>query len=112
MRFLAFTVATIAFPLVAPAEEKDEPALEGKWVLVSVEGAGIKLGEAQLKQDPRGFVFKDGKVESFLRDTVRGKGTIAVEPAKTPKQVDIVLSAVGSTESETVRGIYQLGGAA
>ncbi|WP_164103718.1 TIGR03067 domain-containing protein [Candidatus Laterigemmans baculatus] len=113
MRLLVtFLVCVIGSPLTALATEqgadKDQEALEGKWVLTSVEGAGIMLSESELKRLPRGFIFENGTAKSFHGDAIRAEGTYKTDPKTMPKQLDITLMPPGTSEGETVLALYKL----
>lgn len=90
-------------------EKEDLDLLRGTWVLVSAERDGKKLAEAEVEKtritfDQGRFTFPDA---SGI-DTNR-KGTIEIDPGKTPKQMDSTRTTDGAT-GEVSLGIYELAG--
>jgi RNA polymerase sigma factor (sigma-70 family) len=107
---LAGTLMALALPGGPPAakaraDEKpksDQELLQGTWIPTSAEEAGMKVPEEKL----RGFeiVFKDDKVTLPIKQEPK-ELTFKLDPAKKPKQIDIVFS-----DTETAEGIYLLEG--
>ena len=92
----------------ARAQDKaksDRELIQGTWVAVSGERNGEKLNEFQLKNWEE-MVFKDDK---FTREGGEKKeGTFKLDPSKTPKEIDLVLTVKG--QDTTWPGIYELKG--
>ena len=106
-------LAAALTPTAAAAEKneavaREQTALNGRWVLVSIKGAGVRLTGEQLKGGSRGFVFLEGKAESFVGGEIRAAGTYSVDPAQSPKQIDISIAPEGVEKKEKVTGIYRL----
>jgi uncharacterized protein (TIGR03067 family) len=109
---LALACALLASALLAVAAARPDAAadlksLVGKWELVKAElggndvTAGLKYADFQIR--PGGaYTVK------FVGDP--DEGTFAVDPAKTPRQMDIKTGKTGPHEGKTVRAIYKLDG--
>jgi uncharacterized protein (TIGR03067 family) len=110
-------VAAVGLVLVAadaPKKDvvKDELAkLQGTWRLVAMEANGEKAPDEQVKNVVRKItgdkyeVTRDGKPA--------GKGTMAVDPTKSPKTVDAeatVPTPDGGTRTINISGIYEFDG--
>jgi uncharacterized protein (TIGR03067 family) len=86
---------------------KDRVALQGTWKVVSVE----RLGKAE--GDPGDFVmaFIDDTFTVKKGDEVIVRGTFKVDPAKTPKTIDMKIAEAKKEQDngKEVHGIYELG---
>lgn len=110
--FFALTaaIALLALSGVSHADDKDAlKALEGEYLIVGIEGGGLKLTEDDLK--------KAGKDEDRLV-TIKGDqmiarfgkkddaATIKIDSSKTPAHINITSTKDGKTE--TNYGIYKV----
>ncbi len=80
----------------------DQEKIQGMWVGVSIKGAPVQDLEdiASLYT----FTFKGNKVDILFGGQL-GQGTFKLDPTKTPKQIDILI-----TNKERMNGIYKLTG--
>jgi uncharacterized protein (TIGR03067 family) len=88
-----------------PAGNKDKDALQGEWKVVSGKNVGKPDPnvEAEIKGKP--FVFKGDKL------TAKGECDYTIDPAKTPKELDVVPTEGPENEKgKTFRAIYELKG--
>jgi RNA polymerase sigma factor (sigma-70 family) len=88
-----------------PAGKKDKDALQGEWKVVSGKNVGKPDPnvEAEIKGKP--FVFKGDKL------TAKGECDYTIDPAKTPKELDVVPTEGPENEKgKTFRAIYELKG--
>ena len=83
------------------ALKKERAALQGVWKITSFETPDGKKDDivgATLEFD------KDGKNVTFIKGGETKKGTFKLNPAGTPKEIDIS----PSDENKTMAGIYQI----
>ena len=88
----------------SPAD--DAKLIEGTWLPVEAELNGQKLNEDVLKTMK--LIIKDGKYSVFA-GTVNDQGTLRLDPAKSPKTMDI-LGTEGPNQGKTILTIYELAG--
>ena len=108
--FAGLVLAMAIGPLVSPAapgqpSSTDLDKLQGAWSLVSARQAGKPLPPDQVKRttivfEGQHFLFPDSAEQATSKD-----GTITVDPAKKPKQMDAT-----SSQGEVMLGIYELKG--
>jgi uncharacterized protein (TIGR03067 family) len=81
----------------------DKKMLEGTWVIVSAE-----LGEKTLTEDFKGLklVVKGDSYTVTIGKTV-DRGTVKIDPAKTPKTMDLV-GVEGPNKGKTILAIYEI----
>jgi uncharacterized protein (TIGR03067 family) len=93
-------LAVIALAAQPNALEKDQKALEGKWNVVS----HIKDGQDRLKELGKTTVTFDGNKISIAHDNGNTEdATFALDPNKTPKEIDILPG-----KDQKVFGIYEV----
>jgi RNA polymerase sigma-70 factor (ECF subfamily) len=80
----------------------DKQTLQGSWIVKSGEKDGKKLNEFQLKNWER-LTFDDDKI--VREGGEKREGSYKLDPAKTPREIDLDLFKGG-----TVEGIYELKG--
>jgi uncharacterized protein (TIGR03067 family) len=92
--------------LLIAAEAKDDDAakkelkkLSGTYVMVSGESKAEKVPEERIK-DAKLMIEGTGYTAGFGGDTV--KGTLKLDPTKTPKEMDAT-----NSEGKTMLGIYK-----
>jgi uncharacterized protein (TIGR03067 family) len=110
MRVLVITIAAfLALGADDPqvAVKKEMAQLEGEWSMVSGESDGQAMPEEFRKSAKR--VAKDGETTVMIGGQLFMKAKFTVDPAKTPKQIDYVMTG-GFTKGKTQLGIYQLNG--
>lgn len=105
---MARTVAAAVLAVLAVAADPPRKGLEpfqGTWAVVSFTQNGMSVPDDEVRQltlvvtgDER--VIKAG-------DEVRSRARFSIDPAKTPKTIDIAVSE-GPLAGRTVRGIYEL----
>ena len=111
MRRIALVVLTVALPVGAPVRadaRKDEARIEGTWVAFSVESAGKKIPDEELKKAPGKLTLKGGKYTLRMAGQTT-TGTYTLDPGKNPRRVT-VKPAEGPSKGKTIRGIYELKG--
>src|SRR5436853_226330 len=97
-RFLTLAVAGASLLLAAGApQEKDKGAkktdkdlIQGTWTAVSGEAEGEDLGEDMVKQAGITLTVKDDKY-TFKSVKSEEDGTLKLDPAKKPKELDIMI---------------------
>jgi uncharacterized protein (TIGR03067 family) len=94
-------------PALRAADAKEELArFQGTWVRVAAEVDGKKQSADDLKNQTLAI---KGDEYTVTIDGKPRKGTIKVDPAKSPKQLDIIPSE-GPNKGKTLPGIYELDG--
>jgi uncharacterized protein (TIGR03067 family) len=97
-----------AIPLDAPRREvvekpdRDMQQLQGRWVAVSGEVAGVKVSGKAVGDT--GFVFSGNRVIYWARLRAM-KGTFRLDPTRTPRAIDIEFD-----DGNRMQGIYELDG--
>jgi uncharacterized protein (TIGR03067 family) len=94
-------VSLLAGALVAQGGDAKKEKLEGTWAVVSGEKGGEKAPEDAFKDVKITFA---GDKMSFQKGDKSQDGTIKLDPAKKPREIDI------TREGKTARGIYELTG--
>ena len=108
LRWALVGLAAVAFVSTARTDEaeKELAKLQGKWSVESIEENGVKEPDDEAKKFQitiKGKLFVVnlyGKEESM---------TIAIDPAKSPKTIDMTPN-YGEDKSKTAPGIYELDG--
>jgi len=95
---LLIIVVAVLLGWIGPAN--DQKALQGKWNVVSWLEDGKEETARELRDVKLTMVFQDNKFifESFNLEhnqTVTSEATFAVDPSKTPKEIDITLKKEG-----------------
>ena len=93
--------------LFAADSEKELKKFEGTWTLSSGEADGKPLTEKQLKGGK--LVIKGDHYTVTIPDKDKMTGTQKVDPAKTPKAIDISDDS-GPNKGKTSLGIYEFKG--
>jgi uncharacterized protein (TIGR03067 family) len=105
--FLFATLSVAAEPAKDDAAKKELALFEGEWTAVSIEREGQPLPEMYVKGSTR--VFKGDELTVMVGGELFMKAKCAVDPSKTPKSIDYVVSA-GPFKGKTLLGIYELKG--
>ena len=106
-------IAVLLLPLAGLLSAADEGTkaelakMKGTWQGVSGEVDGRKANPMELEKTF--LVIEGDRYTLQLPDAVR-KGTFKIDPAKSPKQIDVT-AADGPDKGKTMRGIYELKGA-
>ena len=103
-----FFIAALCFSSgVANGQEKND-SLQGNWLVEKTERGGRKPPTELLKTLK--VIIKGDKLE--MSDAKRGEtGVFKLDPAKTPKEIDLVFSEGLTGEvKRTALGIYELNG--
>ena len=101
----AVAAAIAALAVAAAPADADRAALRGTWVL-----SAATLEGRDHTDDFRGMkLILDGDRYTLDFDKNTDKGTFTLDPAKTPKRID-VRSAEGPFKGKTLPGIYELKG--
>lgn len=121
--FIVAAACVISMSGCKSSSQKDQDALQGDWVLESMEAEGQKLdlgqfqeflgGEIRLNVSGSQLKFavydKEGKEKEMKGDGGPGSGTFKLDAGKSPKQIDLVGKKKDGKE-ETVKGVYDLSG--
>lgn len=108
MPHVLFACLLFAFAALAadPAPDADAKALQGGWAIDAATLAGRDHGEdfqgMKLVIAGEKFTIEFGKNSD--------KGTFTLDPAKSPKRIDIKTSPDGPFKGKTLPGIYELNG--
>jgi uncharacterized protein (TIGR03067 family) len=101
-------VLLIAADAKEDAIKKDKAALKGNWQVTALEDSDEKVPEEQTRKmsitiSETMIVSKQGGAGE------KSKGEYAIDPTKTPKEIDIKLMD-GAEKGKTIKGIYKLDG--
>jgi uncharacterized protein (TIGR03067 family) len=93
---------------VSSADEKpkDDNAIQGEWRIVSFVEDGQGVPAAEFKGAY--YAFEKGKMVMKKDGKMFVKGTYTLDPSKTPKHIDVVVT--NDKKGETEQGIYKLEG--
>lgn len=109
MRMLAAMMVVLV--LVGPAKAQDATQeikqLEGEWSMQSGEASGQAMPKELVATGKR--TAKNGETTITLGGQVYFKATFSVDPRKTPKVIDYLMTE-GPTKDKTHLGIYELKG--
>jgi uncharacterized protein (TIGR03067 family) len=89
------------------AAKKDLAQLQGEWSMVSGSADGLAMPDDMRKQMKR--VCTGDEATVTLAGQVYIKAKITIDPSKTPKTIDYLMTA-GFTKGKTQLGIYELDG--
>jgi uncharacterized protein (TIGR03067 family) len=108
-RPFAFVLALCLVPQAAAEDKKpdaDLKAMVGNWKIEKAELGGKDITEhiKDLK-----FEVRDGGKYTAELGEVKDDGTFTVDPAKSPKELDVKPTG-GPNKGQTVKGIYKLDG--
>lgn len=108
MRKVAALLLVLAAGLVVvAADAKDElDKLQGTWARTTAEVNGKPAPEGELKNTT--LVIQGDQYTLKTPDRDR-KGTLKLDPTKSPKEIDLTPSA-GPNKGKTLHGIYELDG--
>ncbi len=105
--FAALTLALLFTSQATSDDKKNNEPFQGKWKIASIVANGETIPTDQFENavltvtgDER--VLKDG-------DEVKSKAKYKVDPTKTPKTIDIMVSE-GTLKGKTIKGIYEITG--
>jgi uncharacterized protein (TIGR03067 family) len=87
-------------------QEKELKDLEGTWKTASREVDGKKVPDEEVKKITL-TIGAGGKAALLSDGTAIGKADLTVNPAKKPKEIDLLLTE-GENKGKTARGIYEL----
>lgn len=107
MRRMLLAVVVVGLLLGADAAKDDKAKLQGKWQAVSSNRGG--------QDDPNAarhsMTFDKDTVVIKAGDRTIVKGTFKLDPAKSPKHIDIAIEeGSDDVKGKTGRGIYELEG--
>lgn len=102
----AMAVLAVSGNCLAEEPAKVDPALNGRWMAVSVEGTGIKMTRKQLQVMQPSFVFDNGKLTAERGGETR-TGTYTTDQSKDPKQLDLVLN-FNNGQAKPLEAIYKI----
>lgn len=103
----AFVLASLAVAAAQPDAAADLKAMVGKWKLVKGELGGKDVTEHLKDLDFR--IAAGGKYTATVGKMV-DEGSFTVDPAKTPRQMDIQTGKGGPSAGATLKAIYKLDG--
>jgi uncharacterized protein (TIGR03067 family) len=99
-------VLLVAGTTLAADKQQELKALEGTWVL---ETATLDGRDHTLDFDGMKLILKGGEYTIEFGDN-SDKGTVTIDPAKSPKWIDIKTGAKGPFRGLTLPGIYKIDG--
>jgi uncharacterized protein (TIGR03067 family) len=113
MRYgLAVAVLLAVVAVARPQDEanrKDLKAMEGTWTVTLHEADGKKLSEEEAKKVDSKLIVKGGKYTVYFGDKEIASGTIKLDAAKTPRQIDAIAEE-GPGKGMAMPGIYEIKG--
>jgi uncharacterized protein (TIGR03067 family) len=90
--------------MIEEATRADQKRLQGTWKLIS--GAvGSPLGGVE---DDARWIIAGNKI--VMKQEKRREGKFTLDPAKSPRRIDIVTTSPDGTKTEEIRGVYELHG--
>ena len=84
----------------------DLKAMEGTWKATLVEANGKPAGDEE-KSAPFKLVVKEGKFTVYFGDKLLTNGTIKLDQAKTPKEIDAE-QGDGPYKGKVQKGLYEI----
>ncbi|HXO20276.1 MAG TPA: TIGR03067 domain-containing protein [Thermoanaerobaculia bacterium] len=117
MKIVCFLLLSVALlmgasgPARAASAEEDLAKLQGTWVTISLENEGKTLVDEKTppKEGPATKLVQEGNRWMIkVGDKIVASGTIKLDPAKTPKEIDVMDEAGPS--GKTHLGIYEIAG--
>src|SRR5262245_3232187 len=103
-------VAAVARPQ-DEAAKKDLKAMEGTWTATLHEADGKATSKEEAEKVRAKLVVKDGKYTVYFNkegaEKEVGRGTIKLDPAKKPKEIDVTVEA-GPNKDKVMQGIYEI----
>jgi uncharacterized protein (TIGR03067 family) len=97
---------TVAWVYLAASDGGDLDRLQGTWKRVSVISDGKDYPEAAAKQQ---LIIKGDSYTIKAQGQNDQEGTLKLDPAREPKQLDIMPST-GPNQGKILKGIYKLEG--
>jgi uncharacterized protein (TIGR03067 family) len=91
-----------------PKGKNDMDKLAGTWTCTSAVNDGKPLS-AEVRQQLRLTLTKEGGYKTERGDQVLFDSTFTIDPAKTPRRIDIT-GTEGENAGKTAQGIYELDG--
>jgi uncharacterized protein (TIGR03067 family) len=102
--------AVVLVAAEAPTEDaakKNLKKMEGTWMLIGHVHEGKTTTEKENKQARVKLIIKGDKYSIYFGAKEAGKGTIRLDPAKKPKEIDLILAGKDS-KGQVMLGIYEL----
>lgn len=90
--------------MIEEAKRADQKRLQGTWSISS----GTFGGQASEATKKARWIIDGNKIVMEVEKRVEGKFTL--DPAKSPRRIDIVTTATDGKESEQIHGVYELRG--
>jgi len=90
--------------MIEEAKRADQKRLQGIWSISS----GTVGGQSSGASEKARWIIDGNKIVLELKDRVEGK--FALDPAKSPRRIDIVTAATDDEESEEIHGVYEFRG--
>jgi len=103
---LSLLVAIVA--TAGPVAVNAADPFDGKWKMVSVEKAGMKLPDDIVTKIPSQIHFELGKVRVVIGDKVLMEGTYMFDETKTPKTFSLSGIKDRKGNEKKVRGIFEV----
>jgi uncharacterized protein (TIGR03067 family) len=90
--------------MIEEAKRADQKRLQGTWSLSPTNFGGQPTGASEKAR----WIIDGDKIVMELKKRVEGKFTL--DPARSPRRIDIVTTATDEEESEEIHGVYELRG--
>jgi uncharacterized protein (TIGR03067 family) len=107
-RFVTLIAGLVLTANVVAQEQKTTPtaaaALQGTWVITSVNGQAAPAGSPELW-----LTFAGDKYHQTQGGEINERGTIKLDPAKKPMAIDLIITE-GSDAGKTQLGIIEVTG--
>ena len=90
--------------MIEEAKRADQKRLQGTWNLSS----GAVDGQSRSVSEKARWIIDGNKIAMELKKRVEGEFTL--DPAKSPRRIDIVTTAPDGEKPEEMHGVYELRG--
>jgi len=90
--------------MIAEAKRADQKRLQGSWSISS----GTVGGQPRDATRKARWIIDGNKIVMELEKRIEGKFTL--DPAKSPRRIDIVTTATDDEKSEEIHAVYELHG--
>jgi len=111
--FFAADRVTTAQPVAGSTADPADDVIDGRWVVIELTRGDV-AGKILPSEDVTGVVTFTGDrfrftLESFQFSDPQASATVAFDPARTPKHIDLTFTS-GPDAGKTAKGIYETAG--